>query len=183
MSVFFCKKNSVFCLEKYLYSKQYCESCVRDFLVLFSVFVRQKVTITENITFADSLSGIRPPDCSDLAKNPKNDNEVTIFRCRRLQFFLFLLSSLATGPNLMLISSLVLELWQFCVIRDWPEIPKLEIPLSKFCPISGDLGKLWIQNLARMSLIEYYWILLLNTEFQGYSFYRFRVIKGKPTGE
>ena len=106
----FLQKNSVFCLEKYLYSKQYCESCVRDFLVLFSVFVRQKVTITENITFADSLSGIRPPDCSDLAKNPKNDNEVTIFRCRRLQFFLFLLSSLATGPNLMLISSLVLEL-------------------------------------------------------------------------
>ena len=106
----FLQKNSVFCLEKYLYSKQYCESCVRDFLVLFSVFVRQKVTITENITFADSLSGIRPPDCSDLAKNPKNDNEVTIFRCGRLQFFLFLLSSLATGPNLMLISSLVLEL-------------------------------------------------------------------------
>ena len=76
----FLQKISIFCPKKYHYSKQQCESCVRDFLVLFSVFVRQKVTITENITFADSVSGIRPPDCSKLAKNPKNDNDVTIFR-------------------------------------------------------------------------------------------------------
>ena len=27
------------------------------------------------------VSGIRPPDCSKLVKNPKNDNDVTIFRC------------------------------------------------------------------------------------------------------
>ena len=76
----FQQKNSVFCPKKYLYSKQQCESCVRDFLVLFSVFVRQKVTVTENITSADSVSGIRPPDGSKLAKNPKNDDNVTIFR-------------------------------------------------------------------------------------------------------
>ena len=81
MSAFFCKKKiNVFCPKKDLYSKQQCESCLRDILVLFSVFVRQKVTITENITFADSVSGIRSPDCSKLAKNPKNDNDVTIFR-------------------------------------------------------------------------------------------------------
>ena len=73
----FLAKNSVFCPKKYLCSKQQCESCVRGFLVLFSVFVRQKVTITENITFAHSVSGIRPPDCSKLAKNPKNDSDVT----------------------------------------------------------------------------------------------------------
>ena len=53
----FCKKISVFSPKKYLYSKQYYESCIRGFLVLFSVFVRQKVTINENITFADSVSG------------------------------------------------------------------------------------------------------------------------------
>ena len=46
LSIFY-KKVSVFCPKKYLYSKQ-CESCVRDFLVLYSVFERQKVTITEN---------------------------------------------------------------------------------------------------------------------------------------
>ena len=44
---------------------------------------------------------------------------------------LFLLSSLATGPSFMSISSLVLESWQFSFIRDyWPEIKKSD---TKFC--------------------------------------------------
>ena len=34
-----------------------------------------------------------------------------------------------------------------------------EIPLPKFCPISGDWGKLWIPNLVRMSLTKCYWML------------------------
>ena len=41
---------------------------------------------------------------------------------------LFLLSSLVTDSNLLSISSLILELWQFSLIRDWPEIWKPEIP-------------------------------------------------------
>ena len=72
---------------------------------------------------------------------------------------LFLLSSLVTGPSFMSISSLVLELWQFSFIRDWPEIWKSEIPPSEFCPISGDWGELWILNLARIYVIECYWML------------------------
>ena len=72
---------------------------------------------------------------------------------------LFLLSSLATGPSFMSISSLVPELWQFSFIRDWSEIRKLEIPPSEFCPISGDWGKLGIPNLARRSLMKGYWML------------------------
>ena len=65
------------------------------------------------------MSGIRPSDCSKLAKTPKNYNYVTIFqhdvnvkffwRC----FVSFWLSSLVTGPSFMSISSLVLELWIF----------------------------------------------------------------------
>ena len=72
---------------------------------------------------------------------------------------LFLLSSLVTGPSFMSMSSLVLELWQFSFIRDWPEIWKLEIPPSEFCPISGEWGELWIPNLAWMSLMKCYWML------------------------
>ena len=68
---------------------------------------------------------------------------------------LFLLSSLVTGPIFMS----CLELWQFSFIRDWPEIRKSEIRSSEFCPISGDWNELWIPNLARMSLIEYCWML------------------------
>ena len=56
------------------------------------------------------------------------------------------------------VSSLVLELWQFPFIRDWPEIWKWEIPPSEFCPISEDWSELWIPNLAWMSLIECYWM-------------------------
>ena len=67
---------------------------------------------------------------------------------------LFLLSSLVTGPSFVSTSSLVLELWQFSFRRDWPEIWKSEIPLSEFCPISGDWGELWIPNLTWLSLIE-----------------------------
>ena len=129
---------------------------------MFSAFVRRKVTITENITFVVSVSGIRPPDCSKLARNPKNDNDDTTFRHDvNANFFyvvLFLLSSLVAGWSFMSISSLVLE-WQFSFIRDWPEIRKSEIPPSEFCPISGDWGKLWIPNLARIFLTESYWML------------------------
>ena len=72
---------------------------------------------------------------------------------------LFLLSSLVTGPSLISISSLVQELWQFSFIRDCSEIRKSEIHPSDFSPISRDWNELWIPNLARMFLIECYWML------------------------
>ena len=72
---------------------------------------------------------------------------------------LFLLSSLVTGPSFMSISSLVLELWQFSFIRDWPEIRKLEIAPSEFSSVSADWVELTVPNLARMSLIKCYWML------------------------
>ena len=84
----FLAKNRVFCPKKYLYSKQKCESCVR----YFSVSVRQKVTVTENITdsFTDSVSGIRSPVYSELAKNLEINNGVTIFRHDVIVIFLTL---------------------------------------------------------------------------------------------
>ena len=69
------------------------------------------------------------------------------------------LVNFSSGTNFMSILSLVLELWQFTVIRDWPEIQQSEIPPSEFCQISGDWGELWITNLALMSVIECYWML------------------------
>ena len=52
----------------------------------------------------------------------------------QLDVAVFLLSILVTGP-----SSMVLELWQFLFIRDWPEIRKTEMRPSGFYPISGYL--------------------------------------------
>ena len=95
---------------------------------------------------------------------------------------LFLLSSFS-GPNFMSISSLVLELWQLSFIMDWPEIRKSEIPLSEFCPISGDWDELWIPNLARMSLIECYWMLQNSrvTAFTVFELLRENQLGGKIT--
>ena len=122
MSAFFSKKIVSF------YSKQKFRSCVSDFLVLFSVFVRYKVTFNEkNVLQTMRLeSGFRIPP--NWPKTRKNENDVTIFRhvviINFFWCFLFLLSILFTGRSFMSISSLVLELWQLSSIRDWPEIQK-----------------------------------------------------------
>ena len=76
-----------------------------------------------------------------------------------LRFFLFLLSSLVTGPSFMSISSLILELWQFSFVRDRPEIRKSEILPFEYCPISGDWTELEIPNLAWISLMKCYGML------------------------
>ena len=121
------------------------------------------MAINENISFADYASRIRLPDCSKLAKKWKNGNDITTFKHDVIaKFFdidLFFLTSLVTGPSFMLISSLFQELWQFLFITDWPEIRKLEILPSEFCPISGDWVEEWTPNLARTSLIRFYWML------------------------
>ena len=63
---------------------------------------------------------------------------------------------IVTGLSFMPTSSLVLELWQFTFIRDWPEIWKSEIPLSESCPISGDWDELAIPHLGQISLMKFY---------------------------
>ena len=75
----FCKKLAFF-VQKSTFTQSNIVKAVIDFIVLFSVFLRQKVTINGKVTFADFVSGIRSLDCSKLAKNPKNGNDVTIFR-------------------------------------------------------------------------------------------------------
>ena len=101
-----------------------------------SIFVRWSGTINENVSFTDYASGIRLLDCSKLAINWKNDNDVTIcWHHLIVTFFdvaLFLLSRLVTGPRFMTISALTLELWQFSFIKDWPEIRNRKYPVCVF---------------------------------------------------
>ena len=70
MSAFFCTKSAFFG-KQYLYSKQLYESCVKDFLVLFSGFVREKVTNNENVSCIDQASRIRLLDCCKLTIGKK----------------------------------------------------------------------------------------------------------------
>ena len=101
----------------------------------FSNFVRSKVAANKNVSFADRASRIWFVDFSKLAKHQSLWHDVIVFfffffwRC----FFFF-----------------------FWVIRDWPEIRKLEIHPFEFCSISGDWSKLGIPNLAEMSVIKCY---------------------------
>ena len=70
MSAFFCTKSAFFG-KQYLYSKQLYESCVKDFLVLFSGFVREKVTNNENVSCIDQASRIRLLDYCKLTIGKK----------------------------------------------------------------------------------------------------------------
>ena len=106
------------------------------------------------MSFRDYASGISLADCSKLAINWKNDNDVTI--C-------------------MSISLLVMELWRLSFIRDWPEIQKSEIPSSEFWWISGQPQCPDIRDTKfhKMSLMKCYW-MVQNTRVT--AFYRFWVI-------
>ena len=111
----FLQKTRVFCLKKHIFTQSNSVRAVLEILqFFFAVFVRQKVTITEKITFADAVFGLRPPDCSKLAKKRKmtmtSEFSGMVSPSNFFEFALFLLSNLVTGPRLMSISWLVLEL-------------------------------------------------------------------------
>ena len=93
---------------------------------------------------------------------------------------LFLLSNLVTGPRFMLISSLVLELWQFSFVRGWPEIQKSKMRPSEFRPISGDWGGLVLPIMAGMSviIIKCYW-MLQDARFTAFTV--FELVRENPT--
>ena len=98
------------------------------------------------------MSGIRPLDCSKLAKNTKNDNGVTIFRHEVIIKFFWR----------CFVSLVKFSYWSKFHVSIITGSRKSEIPLSEVCPISGDWGELWIPNLAWMSLIECYWMLQIS---------------------
>ena len=73
-----------------------------------------------------------------------------------------LLLSLVAGPSFMSVSVLVVELWQFLFIRDWPEIKPSEITPTEFHPISGDWS--WHQTWH-----ELLWWKVNAAKCQGYT--------------
>ena len=73
--------------------------------------MKMQILQTGNASLTNYASGIWLPDCSKLAINQKNDNDLTGRHCQIFfDVVLFLLSSLVTGPSFKSISSLVLEL-------------------------------------------------------------------------
>ena len=79
----------------------------------------------------------------------------------------------------MSISLLVLELWQFYFVRDWPEIWKSEHTFVWVLPDIWRLGQVGDTKLGTNVSNN---MLLNAAKCHDYSFYRFWVIKGKPIG-
>ena len=140
-------------------------------LVLFSVFVRQQVPTNENISFTSCASRIRLPDCSKFAKNWKNDNSVTI--CRhdiiirffwRCFVFLVKLSYWSRFHVNIITGSGVMAVFFYRGLTRNPE--------TEYKPV-------WVfRNIWRQGRVR---DMKFGTN-ASYGFYRFWVVKGKPTG-
>ena len=112
MSAFYLHKSCIFWKKNSTLTQSNSVSAVlKIYLVLFSVFsvfVRDKITVIENVSITDYASGIRLLECSKFAINQKNDNDVKICRHEvivRLVYLFevvyFILSSLVTGRSFM----------------------------------------------------------------------------------
>ena len=136
------------------------------------------------ITFADSVSGIRPPDCSKLARNPKNNNDVIILRHHvSVKFFWRCFVSLVTfrywskfHVNIITDSGIMTIFFYKGLTRN-PEIGNTPVWVL---PNIWRLGQVLDPKFGTMYVSNR--MLLNAVKFQGYSFYRFWIIKGKPTG-
>ena len=91
--------------------------------------------------------------------------------------FMFLLSSLVTGPSFMSISSLVLELWLIFYkgLDRNPEIGNAPVwVLPNIWRLGGEKNTKFGTKFSNEMLLN-------AAKCQGESFYRFSLIKGKPT--
>ena len=113
---------------QYFYSMQQYESCVRDFLVPLSLFVREKVFINKNLRIIHHALRISVPDCFIAPINRKSADEVIIRRHDVIvNFFdvvLFFLSGLVICSSFMSILLLVPESRRFLFIRDLTRNPE-----------------------------------------------------------
>ena len=150
---------------------------------MFSVFVRDKVTITENITFADSVPGIRPPDCSKLDKNQKIGNDAKMFRHEVIVNFFWR----------CFVSLVKFSYWSKFHVNTITGSRIMTIFFDKGLTRNPEIGNtpVWVlPNFWRLRRVmdtkfgtNVFNRMLLNTaNFQDYSFYCFWFIKGKPNG-
>ena len=128
------------------------------------------------------MSGIRPPDCSKLAKNPKNDNDVTTSQHDGIiKFFwggfvsLVKFSYWSKFHVNIITGSGVMTIYFYKGLTRNPEIGNTPVWVL---PNIWRLGQVRDTKYCADVLNE---LLLSAAECQGYSFYYFWVIKGKPT--
>ena len=129
------------------------------------------------------MSRIRPSDCSKLAKNPKNDIDITIFwqevsvrffwRCFvslvKFNYWSKVHVNIITGSGIM-------KIFFYKGLTRNPEIGNNSVwVLPNIWRLGRVMDTKFGTNISNRMLLN-------AAKFQCYSFYRFWVIKRKPTG-
>ena len=148
----------------------------------FSVFIRWKVTINENISFTDYASEIRLPDCSKLAVNQKNQNVTISQHNIIISFFQDCFISLVKFSywskfHVNIITGSGVRTILFC--KRLTRNQEIKNTLACVFPNIWRLGQVRDTKFGTNVSNK---ILLNAAQCQGYSFYHFWVIKEKPTG-
>ena len=129
------------------------------------------------------MSRIRSPSCSRLVKNPKNDNDTSIFRHDvKVKFIWRIVVSLVKFSywskfyvNIITGSGIITIFFYKGLTRN-PEIGNTPVwVLPNIWRLGRVMDTKFGTNVSNRMLLN-------AAKFQGYSFYRFWVIKGKPTG-
>ena len=139
MSAFFCRKSAFFC-KNGTFTQSNSLKAVRDFLVLFLVFVREKVTVDEN----DVLQTMRL----------KFDVIIQLFwRCFvsfvKFSYWFKFHVNIITGSGAMTIF----------FYKGLTRYLKIENTPSEFCPISGDWGQVRNTKFGTNVYNKYYYML------------------------
>ena len=129
------------------------------------------------------MSGIGLPDCSKLAKNPKNNNDVIIFRHDvNVKFFWLCFVSLVKFSYCskfhvnIITGSGIMTIFFYKGLTRNPEIGNTPVwVLPNIWRLGQVMDTKFGTNVSNRMLLN-------AAKCQGYSFYRFWVIKGKPTG-
>ena len=177
MSVFFAKKIASLC------PKNCFVRAVLGFLVLFSVFVRQKVTINENIHFTDCVWNPASwlLQTGQKSKKWRYHNFLTwhhhpfffgLFFCSYVKFSYWskFYVNIITGSGIMTI------FFHKGLTRN----PEMRNTPTWVLPNIWKLGRVMDTTFDTNFSNR---ILNNAAKCQGYSFYPFWVIKGKPTGQ
>ena len=128
------------------------------------------------------MSRILPPDCSRLAKNPKNDNCITLFWHEIIvKSFWPCFVSIVTFSYWskfhfnIITGSGIITIFFYKRLNRNPEITKAPVwVLSNLWTLGQVMDTKFGTNVFNK-------ILLNAAKFKGYSSYRFWVIKGNPT--
>ena len=122
------KKSALFCQICCLYPKQQYESCVRDFLVLFSGFIKH---YQENVSFIQLQIGHK--------QEKRKQQHVSLVK---FSYWLKFHVNIMTCSGVMTIF----------VYKGLTRNLKSKIPPSEFCPISENLGELGIKTGVTLHL-------------------------------